>query len=282
MGTLTWYKGIILGLIQGATEFFPVSSSAHLVIAQSWMGIRESARVLAGFDLFLHAGTLVAAVIFFRWDLAWLFGIWVKPWRAGLRRRNPPSAVQEPQVRRLCGLLLLGILPVGIVGYFFHSFFEDLFNDTMVVALFLLITGSILNATRKAANTRIPLAGLGLKQALLVGLAQIFAVLPGISRSGVTIAAGLFARLTPEAAFRFSFLMMIPIVGGGLALKLPHLVHLRPDLVLAAVLGGVMAGVTGYFCIQLMLRWMQEGKFANFSYYCWSVGTVVLLKEMFL
>ncbi|MBI5298982.1 MAG: undecaprenyl-diphosphate phosphatase [Deltaproteobacteria bacterium] len=278
---LTWYKAIVLGFIQGATEFFPVSSSAHLVIAQNWMGIRESAQTMAAFDVSLHVGTLVAAILFFRWDLAWLIGVWIKPWRAKLKTKQIPTVVKESSARRLGGLVILGIIPVCFVGVFFHQFFEDLFSDTMMVALFLLITGAIINATRKVQNNTVLLENIIFKQALLIGIAQIFSILPGISRSGTSISAGLFVKLNPESSFRFSFFMMIPIVGGAVILELRHLSHMAPPMILSAFLGAVMAGFVGYNCIGLMLRWMRQGKFANFAYYCWTLGTLVILKEMF-
>ncbi len=268
-------------MIQGATEFFPVSSSAHLVIAQNYLGVREPARTLAAFDIFLHFGTLMAAIYYFRWDLAWLFGIWIKPLREKLRAKNPPSFFEEKTAKKVGPLIILGILPAAFVGAMFHQFFEDLFSDTMMVSLLLMVTGMVIYTTKKIQGNTLGFAQMNAKQALLIGLAQIFSILPGISRSGTTIACGLFVKLKPEVAFRFSFLMIILLVASAFCLELSDLQYLEWDLLMSAICGTVTAAVAGYVCVGIMFKLMVQNKFPYFAYYCWIVGSLVLFKEMF-
>ena len=282
MHGLVWYKGLILGIIQGATEFFPVSSSAHLVIAQSYLGVHDSARVLYAFDTALHFGTLIAAIIFFRWDLACLFTSWVKPWRVKLEQKAPPSPWDIPAAKKISLLIILGIIPAGLLGAVFHQFFEDLFNDTLMVALFMMITGVLIYSTRDIKNNNAGFGQMGFKQALLIGLAQVASILPGISRSGATISAGLFFKLKPETAFRFSFLMMVPLAAGSVIMDLKEFAGFPLEAVTATILGSIAAGVVGFNSLKFLLKLMEEGKFPCFAYYCWAVGGLVMLKEIFL
>ncbi|MDP2599218.1 MAG: undecaprenyl-diphosphate phosphatase [Deltaproteobacteria bacterium] len=286
MTEFTWIKGIILGLVQGVTEFFPVSSSAHLVIAESWLGIRESVKTLAAFDVALHFGTLVAAIFFFKKDLECLFGVWFPKWRQKLEGEQDVSAAHPPMVhtgnaKKMGPLIILGVLPAGFITAKFGPFFSDIFSDTIVVAILLIITGFVISTTRRIHGDTLNVEKIGFKQALLVGLAQIFSVLPGISRSGVTISTGLFLRFKPELAFRFSFLMMIPLTAVTLIMDIPKILNLPPGAILAAVFGSIVAGVSGYFCIPILLEIVRRKKFFFFSYYCWAAGTLVLIKEMF-
>jgi len=178
-------------------------------------------------------------------------------------------------------LVLLGIIPAGLIGAGFHQFFEDLFSDVMMVSIFLMITGAVINVTKKIQMDGIGFEQMNFRHALLIGLAQVFSILPGISRSGSTIACGLFVKLKPEVAFRYSFLMMIFIVGGAFILEIDNFQHLELDILLAALFGAITAGIVGYYCIGMMLKLMVQGKFPLFAYYCWMVGGLVILKEMF-
>ena len=286
MTDFTWIKGIILGLVQGLTEFFPVSSSAHLVIAESYLGIKDSAKTLAAFDVALHFGTLVAAILFFKKDMECLIGVWFPKWRQKLEEQQGALAVQPAMInpgnaKKMGPLIVLAILPMVFIAAKFGQFFADLFSDTIVVAILLIITGFVIHTTRRIHGDTLHVEKIGFKQSLLVGAAQIFSVLPGISRSGVTISAGLFLRFKPELAFRFSFLMMIPLAAVMLIMDIPEMLNLPLDAVIAAVFGSIVAGVTGYFCIPIMLTIMRRKKFFIFAYYCWVVGSLVLIREMF-
>ncbi len=286
MTDFTWIKGLILGLVQGFTEFFPISSAAHLVMAETYLGIKDSAKTLAAFDVALHLGTLVAAILFFKKDLECLIGVWFPKWRQKLEAPDSFFSTVAPMVhpgnaKKLGPLIIGAVLPAALISAKFGQFFTDLFSDTIVAAVLLLITGFVIHTTRWIQSDGIGIDRIGFKQALLVGLVQIFSVLPGLSRSGITLSAGLFLKFKTELAFRFSFLMMIPLTAIGILLGIPDLLHLPQQAVIAAIFGCIVAGVTGYFCIPILLGLMRRKKFFIFAYYCWAVGVLVLLKEMF-
>lgn len=286
MSDFTWIKGIILGLVQGLTEFFPISSSAHLVIAESYLGIKDSAKTLAAFDVALHLGTLVAAIFFFKKDLECLLGVWFPKWRQKIEEKvsvsmMDPSLINLGNAKKMGFLITIAVLPAALVSAKFGQFFADIFSDTIVVAVLLIITGFMIHTTRWIQSDGVGAVRIGFKQALLIGLAQIFFILPGFSRSGITISTGLFLKFKPELAFRFSFLVMIPFVAIAIILDSPKLIHLPPQAIIAAFFGAIVAGVTGYFCIPILRELMHRKTFFIFAYYCWVVGTLVLIKEMF-
>ncbi|MDO8528014.1 MAG: undecaprenyl-diphosphate phosphatase [Deltaproteobacteria bacterium] len=281
MGGLSWFKAILLGFVQGATEFFPVSSTGHIVLVQNYLGIRDPSKTLSMFDSVLNLGTLIAAIVFFRHDLLSLLACWISPLRKKLEQKNILPCLGVATGKRLGLLLLLGIVPAGLVSAGFHQFFEDLFSDTIMVAIFLLIMGTILHSTRRIDGIGMDFGKMNFKQSLLIGLSQIFAIFPGASRSGLTISAGLFLKLNPETAFRFSFLMMIPIVAGSVIYDLREGAHFPLEEWGKAILGAIIAGVVGFFSLKMLLRLMKEGHFANFAWYCWAVGGFVILKELF-
>ena len=162
----------------------------------------------------------------------------------------------------------------------FYHFVEDLFADTLMVSIFMLVTGTILYATRKIGDKNVGYEKMTFKQALLIGLAQLGSILPGVSRSGTTIAAGLFLKLKPEVAFRYSFLMMIPVAGVAILFDLREFLHFPKEAWGPAILGAITAGFVGFNCLKVLFKLMAEEKFHYFAYYCWIVGGLVILKEL--
>jgi len=271
MGTeMTWMvllQGVVLGLVQGATEFIPVSSSGHLVLVPWALGWEPPGLL---FDIMVHWGTLAALVaIFWRdlWDVA------VACVRGfGSRDFGSPDA-------RLGWYLILGTIPGVVLGVLFEDFFESLFSSPGAVAGLLLVTGTFLALAEWRGEGPRGIREMRVPDALWVGLAQAAAIAPGISRSGATIAAGMARGLRRAAAARFSFLLSIPIIFGAGVLqiaRLPGVSDAAAQLPLMAA-GFVSAALSGYFVVQFLLRYLQKHPLYPFAIYCWAVGLTVLV-----
>lgn len=245
---------MFLALVQGFTEWLPVSSSGHLVIAQQMLGV--SAPV--GFDVALHAGTLIALLIFFRREIAGLFHI---------------SAEDSTSHRSRCYLLCIfvGTIPIAVTGLLFNGYFESLFSSTLVVGLGLLFTAILLQLSR----VRLGSLRLSYLPAFLIGIFQAFALVPGISRSGSTISVALLQGIPREEAFRFSFLLSIPAVIGAIVMEISEVILALP--LSEVLLGMSIAAISGYLAIAILKRMVMNERFHLFSYYCAALGAAVLL-----
>ena len=253
---------VALGIVQGLTEFVPISSSGHLVLVPAVLG--WSGNSLA-FDTVLHLGTLLAVLTYFRQD--WLRVI--RAWAASMRRRRVTSADE-----RLAWFVALGSVPAGLAGLLFEDWFEAMFAQPVAVSCFLLTTAALLAVAERLSRQERDLAKLRLVDVVVVGLAQALAILPGISRSGATISGGLLLGLTRAASARFSFLLAAPaILGAGIS-QLPDALHQQTGGAdaLALALGFVAATVTGYVCIDLLLRYLRHRSLYPFAGYCAALG----------
>jgi len=269
-------RAIILGIVQGLTEFVPISSSAHLVLVP-WAFGWDRAGLF--FDTMLHWGTLLAVLTYFWRDWIGIArGFWRSlrvrgPWRsaAGGRLADPDS--------RLAWGIILGTVPATLLGLIFNDFFESLFETPTAVAGFLLVTAAFLTASERLGRRTRGLPSLNIPDALAIGLAQAIAIAPGISRSGATIAAGLARGLTREAAARFSFLLATPaILGAGLLQLLEVLLAGADAMWWPAVLAGFLAAcISAYLCIKFLLAYLRRGRLYIFAVYCAVVGSAVLL-----
>ncbi len=261
------FRAIVLGLVQGATEFLPISSSAHLVLVPWLLGWPEPS---LAFDAMVHWGTLAAVVAFFWRDLLAL----AKGWGRSLatRRLNDPEA-------RLAWLILVGTLPGLLAGLLWEDFFEGLFSSPAKVAGLLLVTGTLLAVSeRMGLSRRRRTDELNLFDSLLIGAAQACAIAPGISRSGATIAMGLWRGLEREAAARYSFLLATPIIFGAGVLQLIKVLAsggVSGQLV-PLILGFLAAAISGYLGIGWLLAYLQRSKLYAFAIYCWIAGMVCL------
>jgi len=260
-------QAIFLGVLQGATEFLPVSSSGHLVVIPWLLQWQPPGLV---FDTMVHWGTLAAVVLYFWHDLLDLAVAWFD----SVRERDLAA---DPR-RLLAWLLILGTIPAALAGFLFESQFESLFGKPLWVAVFWLVTGVILFGSERIGKRTRPLAALGWTDALLIGVAQALAVTPGISRSGSTIGMGLVRDLDREAATRFSFLLMTPIVFGAGLLKLADLVTAGggSQSVTLLILGFLAAAISGFACIAWLLRYVRNHSLNVFAWYCWLAGIVTL------
>ena len=268
-------QAAFLGFVQGLTEFLPVSSSAHLVIFQHLLGMRNPALL---FDAVVHAGTLLAVVLVYGKDL-WkviresLFAV------PEMVRGGSARAVWQRRPHFRLGIyLLIGTIPAAVVGLLFQDAVEQAFGSLPAVGCMLLVTGAILFGTKSSKGTGRDLEDLSLRDCLVIGTAQSFALLPGISRSGITIATGLFCGVRRDLAARFSFLLSVPAILGANFLQVYkargtlQTIHQWPLLC-----GGLVAMITGYVALRLLLRIVHSGRLFHFAYYCWALGTLVLL-----
>jgi undecaprenyl-diphosphatase len=260
------FQAIVLGIVQGATEFIPVSSSGHLVLVPWLLGWEPPGLV---FDTVVHWGTLLAVLAFFWRDWSTL----IRAWLVGAVRRDwsQPSA-------RMLWLIAAGTLPAAAIGFALEGFFESLFGKPGWVSFFLLVTALILVVSERLGSRSRKLGELGLGDALAIGLGQAAAIAPGISRSGSTIAVGLIRGLRRADAARFSFLLATPIIVGAGLFKLLDLASAPdPNTTLATIVAGfVSAAVCGYACIGALLRYLQRHSLYVFAAYCALVGCFCL------
>lgn len=257
---------IVLGIVQGLTEFLPVSSSGHLLIVPWIFGWEDldDAGVKKAFDVALHLGTLVAVVFHFRRDVALLV-------RRGLSRRP------LDREGRLAWLLLLTAVPAAIVGALFESWIDDALGGPIVIAVSLVVFGLLLLYVDRAKGARV-VEDLTLRDALLVGTAQVLALNPGTSRSGITMTAARGLGYGREAAVRLSFLMSLPIIAGAGAVKMAGLVSdgVPDDLVVPMIVGVITAGVSGWIAVWGLLRLVQTRTFSPFVIYRIALAGVIV------
>ena len=266
-------QGIIIGIVQGLTEFLPLSSSAHLVFIQNILGVESS----LAFDTFLHLGSLLAVLWFFRGDIYRMLKSWWLSLGDILQHRFK-EGLQEDPYKRLTWYVILATVPVAIVGVLFEDAVDSLFAGALYVpAFFLFVTGTILYLSQRMGPGEINFNTIGKKEALFMGLGQACAILPGLSRSGTTIAAGLTIGLDKEFAAKFSFILSIPAILGAFILQLKDIGTSLDANFLPVILGFIAAFIAGYAAIRWMIELIQKKNLDIFSYYCWIVGIVVFM-----
>ena len=266
-------QGIIIGIVQGLTEFLPVSSSAHLVFIQNLLGVESS----LAFDTFLHLGTLIAVVWFFRYDIYRMLKSWWLSLGDIVQGRFREGFYDDPY-KRLAWYVILATIPVGIVGVLFEDSVDALFSGALYVpAFFLFVTGTILYLSQRMPSGNINYNNISKKEALFMGLGQACAILPGLSRSGTTIAAGLTIGLDKEFAAKFSFILSIPAILGAFLLQAKDIGSAMDANFLPVMLGFVASIIAGYMAIKWMLDLIQNRNLDIFSYYCWLMGLIVFM-----
>ena len=269
---------VLLGLIQGVTEFLPVSSSAHLVIFQNLLGVKEPQLFL---DAALHLGTLIATVIVLRNEiLALLKGLLSYALHL-LRGEMHALGDEQRSMARLAGLVCIGLVPTGLLGFFFRDQFERLFGSLPAVGIMLMITGALLWMTRRVKEGTKEGGKISVMDALVIGFIQGLAIAPGISRSGSTISFGLFRNFKKDFSFRFSFLISIPAIAGAMVLEWEAPALSSREL-LHVLAGTLTAAVAGYLCLRLLRTMVQEGRLYFFSPYCWAAGSAAVALSFIL
>ena len=268
------YQAIILALVQAFTEFLPISSTAHLIIFPWLAGWKDPG---LAFDVALHAGTLLALLLYF-------FKEWLKLLLCGLGLNYPAAAPAEEVAhnRKMFWYLVIGTIPAGIAGLLFHHQIEDTLRQPKIIGVSMVVIALLMwwadskkDLTRKVEDSN-------LADGLVIGTAQALALWPGVSRSGITITAGLFRRLTREAATRFSFILSVPAIAGAVVMELPKLIKMHKagglDLPLSTLAISILiSAIAGYFVIAFFLRYLQTRTLKVFVFYRLLFGIIVLV-----
>ncbi|MEN8141987.1 MAG: undecaprenyl-diphosphatase UppP [Thermodesulfobacteriota bacterium] len=264
---MNMFYAILLGFLQGATEFLPISSSGHLVLAEYFLGLEE---VGLSFDVALHLGTLLAILAYFRRDFLLMA-------RSLLFAKD----LDEEGVfyRKLAVYIVLATIPGVMAGLFLNDLVETLFRQPVLVATTLGIVGLLLLWAEKAGKKQRDIEQLGLTDALIIGVAQALAVVPGVSRSGITMTAGLFAGFNRQAAARFSFMLSAPIIFGAGVYHVPEIIKQggAPGQLGFYLAGFLAAALSGYAFIAWLLKFIRTRTFEIFAYYRMGLAFVVYL-----
>ncbi|WP_418780358.1 undecaprenyl-diphosphate phosphatase [Intestinimonas sp.] len=268
---MTYLFSVLMGVLQGVAEFLPISSSGHLALFQHFFGVENYEETQMFFTVLLHLGTLISVCVYYWRDVIDM----IQEFFLGIRdltvRRG--GGAPPPPTRRLVMMIIVATLPLFAILPV-KGLVEDAMSNVTFVSVALLATGFILFFSDRMARGRKNARNATVADALLVGCAQAVGTLPGISRSGITISAGLLRGFDRTFAVRFSFLMSLPAVLGANILSLKDALEAGVDLEMLPIylVGMVVSGVVGYFAIRLVNLLADKGKFGNFAYYCWVVG----------
>ncbi len=276
---MTFWMALVLGLVQGVAEFLPISSSGHLSLLQHFFGMEEPDAL---YNILLHFATLVAVCVVYWRDIVDMIVEFFRGAAALLGRGDRREGGKPPEGRRLVLLVILGTLPLFLVLPF-DDLVEGMGANPTFVALMLLLTGCVLFLSDHYAGGRKTVRTATVKDALLVGLAQGMATIPGLSRSGTTISAGMALGFDRNFAVRYSFLLSLPAVLGATLLKVVKVAasgEVDIKLLPMYLCGMVVAGVVGYFAISLVKLLADKGKFGKFAFYCWIVGGIALIASL--
>ncbi len=295
---LNIFQAVVLALLQGVTELFPISSLGHTVILPGLLGWGDlqtntgcgGESCFLPFITSLHLGTSIALLIYFWRDWFQVGRTLVTSIKEGERRKGTEEWVSW--------LIIVGCLPAGLLGVFLETPLKKFFASPLLAATFLIVNGSVLFAgeqLRRRSEAKLsllspkereaqfrPLVSLSLREALIVGLAQSAALIPGFSRSGTTIVAGLGVRLTHEDAARFSFLLGTPIIFAAGALEVPLLFGQSTYVLFLIFIGAVLSGVAAYLSTKFLMKYFEKGRLDPFAYYCWGAGLLSLLVFWFV
>jgi len=258
-------QAIFLGILQGLGEFLPISSTAHLILAPWFFGWPDPG---LSFDVALHVGTLVAVVAFFWRD--WI-DIFKSASNSMIRTKFGISDAKYPA--DLLWLLIIASVPGAIFGFLFDEKAETSLRNPLLIALTLGVIGLVLYLVDKYAVHKKEIGKITIKDSVIIGLSQAIAIIPGVSRSGATMTAGLSLGLSRESAARFSFLLSTPIIFGAALVKVPHL--LKGGMSLPILLGILASAISGYFAIKYMLRFIQKVGYAPFFWYRLALAAII-------
>jgi undecaprenyl-diphosphatase len=265
-----WFEAFVLALVQGLTEFLPISSSAHLILPSQVLGWEDQG---LAFDVAVHVGTLLAIILYFRDDLVLLAKAW-------FRSLLGPSKLPQnsKQHARLAWLIVLATIPAGLAGLILNDFISEHLRSTLVIAATTIVFGLLLwFSDSHGARNRV-LENIDLKTALLIGVSQALALIPGTSRSGITMTAALLLGLTRDAAARFSFLLSVPLIAAAGGLKTKELLETGSDAQLQLIAFATMvAFISAFFCIHFFLRFLERIGFMPFVVYRLSLGVILVL-----
>lgn len=266
---MDFLRAFLLGVIQALTEFLPISSSAHLILFREWLGFDALDGLT--FDVALHIGTVLALIFYFNRDLRRLAGGFVKS------LRQPDLRTDTAQ--RLAWFIIIGTIPAAVLGALFADMIEQVFRNPPVIVVTLVVGGVLFIVVERVCRPQGDVDSVTLRTSLLIGLAQSLALIPGVSRSGITIVAGMGLNLRRSEAARFSFLLSVPImIGAGTkkALELGQL-SLSTEGVLLLLTGTITSAVAGWIVIKYLLKFLQNHKLDVFGYYRFALAVAILL-----
>ncbi|HUV60426.1 MAG TPA: undecaprenyl-diphosphate phosphatase [Desulfatiglandales bacterium] len=263
---------ILLGIIQGLTEFLPISSSGHLVIFQHLIGLKNPELLL---DISLHVGTLLAVLIFFWADIKMMIYESIGLIGNLFQKQNPSSKTQQFPHAALIVWIITGTIPTALIGILFSSFFQKMFGSPFFVGFMLIVTGAILGASRLIPDHFTKKGHVGLMLSIAVGIAQGAAIIPGISRSGATIVCGLFCGLNRELAGRFSFLLSIPAIIGATMVKF-DMTKITEIGFMPFFAGIFISFLVGLIALKITMNMVRKGNLHYFSPYCLLAGIVAI------
>lgn len=252
---VTLIEILILAIVQGLTEWLPISSSGHLVVTQEFLGLN----LPLIYSVMLHVGTVIVVLTVFRKDVVEIIEVLVQ--------RN-----FETEQGKLALFIAVGTVPIAIFGFVFHDIFESLFSNLLAVGFALLVTGCILFASESRIGNR----RMNTFDSMIIGVAQAVSLIPGISRSGVTVSTGLLRRIDRAIAFRYSFLLSVPAIVGAALMESKELMQVSID-VIPLLLGVAISMTLGYGTLKLLQKIVMNEKFHLFAIYCWIVGSAILL-----
>lgn len=265
-----YIEAIVLGLVQGLSEFLPISSSGHLALLENLFEIREESVLF--FAVLLHIGTLVSIFIVYHEDIYALIkelGLLFKDIFSGKGLR-----IEERPIRKLGIMIIVSSIPTAIMGLLFSNFIDKVFGSLIVISICWIITGFILFFSEKLKTNSKEIEGMKYRNAIFIGICQGLAIMPGISRSGSTIVGSLVTGLKREFAVEFAFLISIPAILGSAILEFPKAIKagIDPSTIGPMIVGFLVAAISGYFAITTMIRIVSKHKMIYFSYYVWVIG----------
>ena len=272
------YQGIILGIVQGLTEFLPVSSSGHLVLGQIFFGMTQSQLV---FDISVHMGTLLAVLVVYFSDIMAILNSIFKFLLKAVLFKPVVSLYKEDENLKMAVLIIIGSVPTALIGMVLKQFEHFLFTSELIVGCMLMVTGTFLWMSRTYYFNDNKKTTLDVKKTLWIGTIQGLAVIPGISRSGSTIAAGMFLGLDRHKAAKFSFLLSIPAILGAQVVSIKDMIANNIVIDSVTIYATIASFITGLIALKLLLTLVHSGKFHLFAPYCWIIGSLVVLSKIF-
>lgn len=274
-----YIEAIVLGLVQGLSEFLPISSSGHLAVLQSLFEINEDKVIF--FAVLLHIGTLVSIFVVYHKDIYALIKelfLLFKDIFTGKGLR-----IKERPIRKLGIMIIVSSIPTAIMGLLFSDYIDKIFGSLTVIAICWIITGFILLFSEKLKNNKKEIEGMKYRNAIFIGICQGLAIMPGISRSGSTIVGSLVTGLKREFAVEFAFLISIPAILGSAILEFPKAIKagIEPSTIGPMIVGFLVAAISGYFAITTMIKIVSKHKMRYFSYYVWIIGLGTFIYSIF-
>lgn len=265
-----WFEAFVLAVVQGLTEFLPISSSAHLILPSQLFGWEDQG---LAFDVAVHVGTLLAIIIYFRSEIIELFSAWSR----SLVPRCELSSESQQQAR-LAWLIVLATIPAGLSGLLFDDFISEHLRSTLVIATTTIVFGLLLWVSDRRGARSLTLNNVDVKSALVIGLSQALALIPGTSRSGITMTAALLLGFTRDAAARFSFLLSIPLIAAAGTLKTKELLETGTDTQLQLIgFATIVAFLSAYICIHFFLTFLERIGFMPFVVYRLALGVILFV-----